>query len=74
MLSPDVTYRLPDGTRVRAVEPLIGPWRLDLEDGTPAYLYDAVLGAWRRLVYDAAIDGYAVLPCDLVDEDLKEPT
>lgn len=68
-LIDDHYYRLPDGTLLWARVPLIGSPRLEWMDGTPIYLYDAALTAWRRLVWDG--EGYTAVACDLTDDDLE---
>lgn len=63
-------YTLPDGTRVQYRVPLIGSARLVADDGQPVYLFDAALGCWRALRYNAVTDAYEAAACDLVDTDV----
>ena len=63
-------YLLPDGTFCSAawLDPG-GWWELKAEDGQP--LYGFFPFGVRRFVYDAAVDHYEALPCDLTVEDLR---
>lgn len=67
MMTDGAWYALPDNTRVQAFETSSG-WRLQSDAG-PLYLFTD--GRWYSLRYDPAIDGFAVVPCDLTDADLR---
>jgi hypothetical protein len=65
------TVLLPDGTPLTAYPSIEGDrTRYDDAAGLPRYLADRA-GRLSALVYDAAIDGYAVVPCDLTIADLQ---
>jgi hypothetical protein len=65
-------YQLPDGTYVQANDNQVWGatrWQLLTTDEKPAYVFTG--GAWKRMHYDPATEGYTVAPCDLTTDDLR---
>jgi hypothetical protein len=70
MLNNGAWYELPEGTRVQAIQLYPQLWRLDYTNGQPAYLETP--SGWAQLLYDADLDVYAAIPCNLQSSDLVE--
>jgi hypothetical protein len=72
MLHDGAWYKLPDGARVLAVQINSQAWRLNTANGQPVYWGTA--SGWVQLVYNADLDVYTVVPCNLQISDLVEMT